>query len=155
MKNDNRLWRTLHVLIHMGQQQGPLTSAEIAQMLKTNPVVVRRTLAGLRDRGYIQAEKGHGGGWQLKVPLEQISLRDVYEALGEPPLISLGPNTDARVAGGCLVEAAVNQALDEVLQQARQLLLARFGQISVAQIEADFQGLMAALPEACAHATEH
>lgn len=29
-------------------------------MLGTNPVVVRRTMAGLREAGYVKSEKGHG-----------------------------------------------------------------------------------------------
>lgn len=139
MKNDQRLWRTLHVLIHMNQHQAPLTSQAIGHMLNTNPVVVRRTLACLRKQNLIQAEKGHGGGWKLLLPLEQISLRDVYAALGEPPLLVLSPISEPR---GCLVEKAVNQALDEVLQQARDLVLERFSHLTVAQIERDFQGLL-------------
>ena len=62
MSSDNRLSRMLHVLIHMDQREHPLTSDEIARMLNTNPVVVRRTMAGLRDNGYVTSEKGHGGG---------------------------------------------------------------------------------------------
>jgi DNA-binding IscR family transcriptional regulator len=139
MKNDQRLWRTLHVLIHMNQHQTPLTSQAIGQMLNTHPVVVRRTLAGLRKQNLIQAEKGHGGGWKLLLPLEQISLREVYAALGEPPLWVLSPVTEPR---GCLVEKAVNQALDEVLQQARDWVLERFSHLTVAQIERDFQALL-------------
>ena len=50
MSSDNRLSRMLHVLIHMDQREQPLTSDEIARMLNTNPVVVRRTMAGLRLR---------------------------------------------------------------------------------------------------------
>lgn len=139
MKNDQRLWRTLHVLIHMGQHPTPLTSQAIGQMLNTNPVVVRRTLAGLRKQHLIQAEKGHGGGWKLLVPLSQITLYDVYTALGEPPLWVLSPVTEPR---GCLVEKAVNQALDAVLQQARDLVLERFSHLTVAEIERDFQALL-------------
>ncbi|MFP8913766.1 transcriptional regulator, partial [Pseudomonas aeruginosa] len=43
MRNDTRLSRMLHVLIHMARHEGPATSEAIAQMLGTNPVVVRRT----------------------------------------------------------------------------------------------------------------
>ena len=36
-------------------------------------------------------------------------LRDIYEALGEPSLLAIGNRTEAP---GCLVEQAVNAALD-------------------------------------------
>lgn len=148
MKSDQRLWRTLHVLIHMSHHQGPLTSQAIAAMLQTHPVVVRRTLAGLRDKHLIQSEKGHGGGWKLLRSLDQISLHDVYEALGEPGILILSPS----ISESCLVEAAVNQALNQVLEQARQMVLERFSDMSLASIERDFQSLLEAhgeRPESC------
>ena len=55
---DARLSRMLHLLIHMGRMEGPLTSDDAAMMLGTNPVVVRRTMAGLRDAGYVRSMKG-------------------------------------------------------------------------------------------------
>ncbi len=148
MKSDQRLWRTLHVLIHMSHHSGPLTSQAIADMLNTHPVVVRRTLAGLRKKNLIQAEKGHGGGWKLLRSLDQITLHDIYEALGEPAILTLSPS----ISQSCLVEAAVNQALNEVLEQARQMVLERFHDMSLASIERDFQTLLAArtdLPGSC------
>lgn len=138
MKSDNRLWRTLHVLLHMHHSQQPMTSQAIGEMLNTNPVVVRRTMAGLRERNYVQSEKGHGGGWRLTCKLENMTLLDVYEALGSPTLFAMGQASDSQ---GCLVEAAVNQALAEVMEQARQLLLTRFASISLAEIDADFEVL--------------
>ncbi|MBT9546516.1 MAG: Rrf2 family transcriptional regulator [Candidatus Sericytochromatia bacterium] len=138
MKNDNRLWRMLHVLIHMSHTQKPMTSQAIGEMLNTNSVVVRRTMAGLRDRNYVQSEKGHGGGWRLICPLEEITLLDIYLALGSPAIFAIGAASDTH---HCLVEKAVNQAIDDVLEQAKQLLLARFGQIKLSQIQNDFQVL--------------
>lgn len=37
----------------------------LAKAMLTNPVVVRRVMGGLRDRGYVRSEKGHGGGCPL------------------------------------------------------------------------------------------
>lgn len=142
MKSDQRLWRILHVLIHMSHTQKPMTSQAIAEMLNTNAVVVRRTMAGLREKNYVQSEKGHGGGWRLSCSLDQIRLLDVYLALGSPSIFAMGA---ANSGHGCLVEKAVNQAIDEVLQQARALLLERFGQITLSQIERDFQASLACL----------
>lgn len=145
MKPDQRLWRILHVLIHMSHHSEPMTSQAIAEMLHTHPVVVRRTMAGLREGGFVSAEKGRGGGWRLLRELHSITLLDVYQALDEPTLLAVGPvlppSTEEQA---CLVEKAVNQALEEVLTQVRQLLLSRFGQLSLAQIESDFKELLQA-----------
>ena len=48
----------LHLLIHMGRMDGTLTSDAAAIMLGTNPVVIRRTMAGLRDAGYVRSVRG-------------------------------------------------------------------------------------------------
>ncbi|WP_373049107.1 Rrf2 family transcriptional regulator [Vulgatibacter sp.] len=135
MRRDSRLSRMLHVLLHMNRHEGPATSEEIADMLGTNPVVVRRTMAGLRERGYVRSEKGHGGGWTLAQPLDAITLLDVYRAVGEPPLFALGTSEDNP---DCLVEKAVNAALGDAMEQAEALLLARFGDVTLADLARTF-----------------
>lgn len=125
----------LHVLLHMAERAGPITSEALARAMATNPVVIRRIMAGLRDQGHVRSEKGHGGGWSIACDLRQVTLRDIYVALGEPEILAMGNRTDAP---GCLVEQAVNAALGEALDEAEALLLKRFGEISLAALSADF-----------------
>lgn len=124
----------LHVLLHLAQQDGPVTSEVLAQAMDTNPVVIRRILAGLRERGHVRSEKGHGGGWTLARDLAKVTLRDVYQALGSPALLAMGNRTEAP---GCLVEQAVNAALGKSFDAAEALLLARFGEVTLAKLHAD------------------
>lgn len=125
----------LHVLLHMAHAARPLTSEDLGRMLRTNPVVVRRTLGGLRERGLVAAEKGHGGGWTLARPLDAITLYDVYQALGEPVLFALGHRSERP---GCLVEQAVNAALDGTLAEAEALVIARLRALTIATLSDDF-----------------
>jgi DNA-binding IscR family transcriptional regulator len=99
----------------MDRQDGPLTSDKIADMLAANPGVIRRTMAGLREAGYVAAEKGHGGGWSLIKRLEEISLWGVYEALGEPRLFAIGVSP---AGDNCPLESAADGALNEGLDVA-------------------------------------
>ncbi len=140
MKRDSRLSGVLHILLHMAQGDGPTTSEQLARAMDTNPVVVRRILAGLRRVGYVQSSKGHGGGWTIARDLGEISLRDVYDALGRPPLLAIGNRTEAP---GCLVEQAVNAALDSAFYEAEAVLLARLGDVSLEALSADFGARMA------------
>lgn len=135
MKRDSRLSGVLHILLHLAEQSGPITSEALARAMRTNPVVIRRIMAGLRQRGYVRSEKGHGGGWTLACDLGALSLRDIYDALGQPGLLAMGNRTDAP---GCLVEQAVNAALGKTFEEAEALLLRRFGEISLAMLSADF-----------------
>lgn len=131
MKRDSRLSGVLHVLLHMAEQDGPVTSDALARAMQTNPVVIRRIMAGLRDECYIRSVKGHGGGWTLACDLATVTLRDVYTALGCPPLLAMGNRTEAP---GCLVEQAVNAALGQAFHDAEALLLERLGDITLAAL---------------------
>jgi DNA-binding IscR family transcriptional regulator len=135
--------RTLHVLIHLGRHMERATSETISKMLNTNPVVVRRTLGGLRENGLVTSEKGHHGGWSLNRELGLISLLDVYEAIGRPSFFAIGPSDDNPE---CLVEQAVDAQMAKTLGEAEALMLARFAQISVADVAADFEDRLADVP---------
>jgi DNA-binding IscR family transcriptional regulator len=98
-------------------------------------------MAGLRDHGYVRSEKGHGGGWTLACDLSEVTLRDVYTALGCPPLLAIGHRTEAP---DCLVEQAVNAALNQALHDAEALLLSRLGEVTLAVLSADFHSRLVA-----------
>jgi DNA-binding IscR family transcriptional regulator len=134
MKRDSRLSGVLHVLLHMAERDGPMTSEALAKAMDTNPVVIRRVMAGLRDEGYVQSEKGHGGGWTLACDLAKVTLRDIYEALGCPSLLAIGHRTESP---GCLVEQAVNASLGRSFDDAEALLLARFGEVTLKALSDD------------------
>lgn len=142
MRGDSRLSRMLHVLIHLGRRKEAATSELIAKMLNTNPVVVRRTMAGLRERGYVQSEKGHGGGWTLSKRLDEITLLDVYEALEKPELFCLVSASDHP---GCLVELAVNEALEDARREAEALMLSRFATLRLSDIATNFDNRLSML----------
>lgn len=148
MKFDSRLSGILHVLLHMAQQEGnPLTSDVMAKAMDTNPVVIRRIMAGLRDVGYVKSEKGHGGGWVLTCDLAKVTLHDIYEALWRPRLLAVGNRTESPE---CLVEQAVNAALNNAFSDAEAVLLARLGEVTLAMLSADVEHLMAI--RGCQHA---
>jgi Rrf2 family protein len=131
MRRDSRLSGVLHVLLHMAQKDGPVTSEVLAKAMDTNPVVFRRVMAGLREQGYVQSEKGHGGGWTLARDLATITLRDIYAALGSPTLLAIGNRTEAP---GCVVESAVNAVLGKSFEEAEALLLSRLGEVTLATL---------------------
>src|SRR3954468_7998649 len=135
MKQDSRLSRMLHVLLHMARQDGAVTSETIARMLGPNPVVVRRTMAGLRKAGYVRSEKGHGGGWSIACDLAAVSLLDVHRAVGGPRLFAIGHESDNPA---CAVERVVNDALDQALQQAERLPIDRLGAVRLSDLATAF-----------------
>ena len=141
MKRDSRLSGVLHCLLHMAELDQPATSEWLAQAMQTNPVVVRRLMAGLRDAGFVASAKGHGGGWVLSCPLEHITLRDIHEAVGAPELLAVGHREDSP---GCLVEQAVNAALEQAYRDAEAVLLAHLGSVTLDALARDFHFRLAA-----------
>lgn len=131
MRQDNRLSRVLHALLHLDGMDKPATSEQIAQMLQTNAAVVRRTMSGLRDAGIVTSIKGHGGGWSLARPLDQITLLAIYNALGPPQLFAIG-NDDENPS--CLLARSAYAATDEALDAARQHFEQSLERVTVAQL---------------------
>lgn len=152
MRRDSRLSGVLHVLLHMAEHEGPITSEVLAQAMQTNPVVIRRIMGGLREQGYVHSEKGHGGGWSLSRDLEAITLRDIYDALGRPSLLAIGNRSEAP---SCLVEQAVNAALGTAFRDAEALLLSRLGNVTLGTLSADVHSRLARRPKSSAKVHNH
>lgn len=133
MRQDSRLPRVLHALLHLDRMEAPATSELIAQMLGTNPSVVRRTMGGLREAGIVVATKGHGGGWSLARPLSEISLLDIYQALDAPTLFAIGVDDGQST---CLLARAANAATEAALLKAQQNFEAHLRSCSVADLAA-------------------
>lgn len=145
MKRSGRLSVALHLLLHMAERpDDPIVSERLAAWADTNPVVIRRTFAGLREAGIVASTKGHGGGWRLARAPADISLGDIQQALNERLL------THALIEDtpGCLVERAVNAALDEAMREAERLLHDRLSRLSLADLAKDVAVLWAADPRA-------
>lgn len=119
----------------MAEAGGPVTSETLALCMKTNPVVVRRTMGLLRNASLVVADRGHGGGWRIAADLSKLTLRQLHEALGEPALFAVGNRTEHPE---CLVEQAVNAALDGAFADAEALLMRRFASVTLAELAADF-----------------
>lgn len=135
MKRDSRLSSVLHGLLHMADHDGPMTSEQLAKCMGTHPVVVRRTMSGLREAGLVASERGHAGGWRITADLSTVTLRQLHEALGEPAIFAIGNRNQTPA---CLVEQAVNATLDDAFAQAETLLLDRFAQVTLADLAAEF-----------------
>jgi DNA-binding IscR family transcriptional regulator len=121
--------------MHMAAHKHPMTSEALAQCMSSHPVVVRRTMAGLREAGLVSSTKGHNGGWSIACDMAKTTIRDIHEALGEPAVYAIANSNDAPQ---CLLEQAVNAALDDAKKEAEALLLARFQSLTLAQIAGDF-----------------
>ena len=139
MKRDSKLSLGLHALGHMANSpDAPLRSEDMARMGTTNPVVVRRVLGLLRLAGIVTSAKGHDGGWRLARPASEITVGDVYRAVGEPffarPLP--GPENPAH----CAIERALQDSMRNALARAETVLAEELARHSIADIAQGLPG---------------
>jgi DNA-binding IscR family transcriptional regulator len=67
-----------------------LTTDTIAEAVRDHPARVRQLVAALVKADLLRSLRGAGGGIVLARPPESITLKDVYSAVDDQPLLSLG-----------------------------------------------------------------
>ncbi len=133
MGANSRFAVAVHVLalLAIENREEPTTSEYLACSASTNPVVIRRILGVLRKAGLVTAQPGVGGGASLARCPDQITLQEVYRAVGEGGLFSLGsrkPNPN------CICGRNLQPVLADVFYKAEQAVEATLAGITVAQI---------------------
>ncbi|TPP10362.1 RrF2 family transcriptional regulator [Rhizobium glycinendophyticum] len=133
--SDTRLSRMLHVLVHMHLLGGSETSDTISKMLNTNPVVVRRTMAALKDHGIVASSGGRSGGWRLARSASEITVEHVHHALQSGSAFSIALSKDH---SSCPVESAVNRFLDRAMTDAETCLRRSFAAMTIDDFATQF-----------------
>lgn len=135
MAANSRMTIAVHALAWMAlaQRQGRavLTSSQVAASVNTNPVIIRRCLGDLRRAGLVDVRHGAGAGWSLARVPGQITLLEVYDAVGPEPPFGLHhsePNLECPVGNG--IRPALSQVYDGIEQAMRRELAA----VSVADV---------------------
>ena len=135
MAANSRMTIAVHALAWMAlaQRQGHavLTSNQVADSVNTNPVIIRRCLGDLRQAGLVTVRHGAGAGWSLARAPEEITLLEVYDAVGpEPPfgLHHTEPNLE------CPVGKGIRPALGQVYGQIERTLRRELASVSVADV---------------------
>ncbi|UIJ73003.1 Rrf2 family transcriptional regulator [Aurantimonas sp. HBX-1] len=129
--SDTRLARMLHVLAHMHLLGGTETSETIALMLDTNPVVVRRTMGILKHHGLVTSTGGRSGGWRLAKPAQEITVRQVHDALSTGSSFAFSLSNDHPA---CPVEGSANHILRQAMEKAEATLRAELDDVSIDDI---------------------
>ncbi|MFN8792499.1 MAG: RrF2 family transcriptional regulator [Bdellovibrionales bacterium] len=102
----------LYVLMSLAYNRDrQLSSREMAMGLKTNPVVVRRLMSQLAEAGLIISRKGRDGGVRLALDPRQVTLADVYRAVGTPDMIS---DFERPKVKSCPVSCAMKKIVGQV-----------------------------------------
>jgi Rrf2 family protein len=134
--SNSRYTVALHILdvLAIGIEP-PITSDMIAKSVNTNPVVIRRILATLREAGLVTSQPGVGGGITLNRAPETITLLDVYRLFKtEGDLFPLHPNEPNQL---CPCGANIQAVLSPIYAEAEAALEAVLAQKTLANLTAD------------------
>ena len=113
-----------------------VNSEFLAGSTGVNPVIVRTVISQLREAGLVQTQRGSSGA-ELAKPLHEITLYDVYRAVGsvdgEEGLFHFHehPNPD------CPVGRNIHKVLDQHLMDAQKAMEERLKTTTLAHITED------------------
>lgn len=110
-----------------------VSSAEIADNVGTNPVVIRRILGTLQKSALVHTTRGVQGGTRLAKKASHISLADIYEAVEhEDNDLFL---VRALAKQGCSeVSLNIQRSLGDLFRDAEQVLKTSLAEVSIEHV---------------------
>jgi Rrf2 family protein len=133
MNTNQRFAISVHALTLLASSEKPLTSEAIASSVDANPVVIRRTMASLREHGLVKSKSGLHGGWHLLRKPRQIALCDVYRSLGEEDVLAIHTHPNKY----CPIGKNIKGALRNVFHEAQAEMEKALGRHTVADVLKD------------------
>jgi Rrf2 family protein len=133
MNTSQRFAISIHALTLLALSGDPLTSDAIASSVDTNPVVIRRTMAGLRAQKIVKSKSGANGGWHLACSADQILLSNVYRALEEQDILSIHPHPNKE----CRVGKHIKGTLSNIFATAQSEMERALAKYTVADVMED------------------
>lgn len=141
MKITSRFTIAVHTLlcIETFYKEYKVTSSFIASSVNANPVIIRNTLVKLKEAGLVSVARGTGGATLAK-PLDQVTLLDVYRAVGaqEDALFNFQDNPNPH----CPVGRNIHHVLDGYLTQAQHAMEKSLEKTKLSDLVADLHGIL-------------
>ena len=121
MKYSTKLSDTIHLLVFLYLAEGDrITSAKIAESVKTNPAYIRQLMSALKKGGLITSDRGQANA-ALTRNVDRITMLDIYRAVeGEKPLLHLDIHTNPECGVGVNIQLAIGDFYREVQDAAEQ-----------------------------------
>lgn len=134
MTTNLRFSVALHILTLLAAKgTGLLTSEAIAASVDTNPVVIRRVMASLRQSGLVESRPGVNGGWRLQKPADAITLCKVFESVREEDLLAMHAHPNPH----CPIGGHIRDSLQGVFAEAEKALHSSLSNQTIADVLVD------------------
>ncbi len=131
MQIPRKIEYALRAMSHLGDcPSGVVRGSEIARLEQIPKYFLEKVIRDLMRHGLVRSRRGPGGGYQLARPSENISFRDIIEAVEGP--ITLNICTD----GSTLCGLQPTCRMFRVWEEGQRVLLEIFSHTSLADIAA-------------------
>ncbi len=129
----------VHLLIALGFDDGrrQTTSGDLATSVNTSPSFVRRVLAKLSKANLVSTTTGKSGFCSLAKKAEDISLLEIYQAVGAPQTFAIH---DYPVQDFCRVSCNIEAVMQKVLGKAQDSFEGSLGETTLANVIAETMG---------------
>ncbi len=136
MANNLQFSIAVHLLAGLacGCDEKGVTSGHLAQSVNTSASFVRRTLAKLSKAGLVETATGKAGACWLAKSAKQISLLEVYRAVGAPQAFAIHDYAEQK---GCFVSSHIKTALKNALSKTQEAMEKSLAEITLAEIVSD------------------
>ena len=120
--NNTRFATLIHILTLLSRYKGQWVNSDwMASSIHIHPVIVRKELSVLQEKGWVVTKKGKEGGAALNVSEEQISLADIYRAVKNSNVLGRKNNC---TAVRCPVGKSINTQLDDLFAETDEAVYA-------------------------------
>ena len=117
----------IQICIYMDfKGSGRYSSQELSESVDTNPVVIRRQLARLKNAGLVESQNGPNGGYYLTRSTSELNLWDLYTATREGEFFNRPkPNPD------CIVGVNLKFLVQDTFDKAELSMKPEFESVSI------------------------
>ncbi|REA64513.1 transcriptional regulator [Dyadobacter luteus] len=134
--SNGRFAISVHILTLLAKFPEEWLSSEfLSGSININPVLVRKELSNLREKGFVLSKEGKAGGSRLALNATAIRMADVYASVRQTDLLGKAvnqPNPD------CPVGRQINQHLNALYESAEKALTESLAQMTLAEFSEKF-----------------
>jgi len=130
MQLDTSFASAIHICVYLEKANGRMVNSnELAESIGTNPVVVRRLVARLKEFGIVKVKVGLGGGYLLGRTSGNITLWDIYLAMRKdnPFKLKVGNEEDP-------ITTSLPKALEDTFADTEYAMKKPLGNTTVRQV---------------------
>jgi len=130
MQSSSKFTIAIHICLYLKfKDQNLVSSQQIAESVKTNPVVIRRMIGCLRENGIVGSVAGSKGGYFLKRPSKKITLWKIYNCVKNNDLFNKPrPNPD------CVVSSNLSELVDDAYRKAENSMKSVLDKTTIDQL---------------------